>query len=141
MTMMDFQKTFDKVAIHLRKQGKAATVGAGCMYRTDEGLKCAVGCLIPDELYDARIEGVAFKIGSKFPDNPGNEIVALLMSLTGVSTREERNFLAELQVAHDEALLDGGLDAWREEMESIAERYALSFSALHDPLEQLEQRA
>jgi hypothetical protein len=28
-----------------------------CGYRTETGLMCAVGCLIPDELYDPEIEG------------------------------------------------------------------------------------
>ena len=27
-----------------------------CMYRTDDGNKCAIGCLIPDELYSEAME-------------------------------------------------------------------------------------
>lgn len=28
-----------------------------CVYRGDNGQKCAVGCLIPDEIYDTNMEG------------------------------------------------------------------------------------
>lgn len=30
---------------------------ASCVYRTEDGRKCAVGCLIPDTKYDPRFEG------------------------------------------------------------------------------------
>jgi hypothetical protein len=65
--MMTEQETFDKVARHLLKQGKQAKACFGllsaeprCAYRTPEGLTCAAGCLIPDELYDPQFEGSAF---------------------------------------------------------------------------------
>lgn len=49
------QKLFDAMLDHLRLQGQPAITpheaGAKCMYRTDNGLKCAIGALIPDELY------------------------------------------------------------------------------------------
>lgn len=32
--------------------------GGGCEYRTDDNRKCAVGCLIPDNLYAPQIEGL-----------------------------------------------------------------------------------
>ena len=62
---MNEQETFDNVALHLLKQGKKA-VGSYdgssysetvCKYRSKDGLKCAVGCLIPDEMYDPLMEG------------------------------------------------------------------------------------
>lgn len=55
---MSTQEIFDKVVTHLRKQGgKARDYEGVCMYRTKTGLKCAAGCLIPDEEYDPRMEG------------------------------------------------------------------------------------
>lgn len=46
------QEIFDRVAQHLRQQGAQATrAGGGCLYRTREGLMCAVGCLIPEDQY------------------------------------------------------------------------------------------
>ena len=54
---MTNQQIFNKVAKHLLKQGRRARDGNGCAYRGENGTKCAVGCLIPDALYDDRLEG------------------------------------------------------------------------------------
>lgn len=35
----------------------AKTKSGTCLYRTDDGRKCALGCLIPDDLYDPAFEG------------------------------------------------------------------------------------
>lgn len=42
---------------HLYKQGEAAisSCGGSCMYRTEEGLKCAAGCLITEDYYDNNV--------------------------------------------------------------------------------------
>lgn len=57
----DEQLVFDTVAEHLLKQGKQSlgdiTDVNACMYRNNEGLKCAAGCLIPDDQYTPDIEG------------------------------------------------------------------------------------
>lgn len=63
------QRTFDLVVAHLRKQGKKAfgkvpsLINPGCFlegyrYRTEDGLKCAAGCLIPDSKYSPDFENV-----------------------------------------------------------------------------------
>ena len=52
------QGIFDYVARHLFAQGKPAhRDGTGCAYRGSDGSKCAVGVLISDRAYTARIEG------------------------------------------------------------------------------------
>ncbi len=55
---MEPQKAFDTMVTHLRKQGEQSKVSEGtkCLYRSDMGLKCAVGCLIPDGDYDPEME-------------------------------------------------------------------------------------
>lgn len=57
----DEQLVFDTVAEHLLKQGKRCVLDntdtSACMYRNDEGLKCAAGCLIPDDQYTPELEG------------------------------------------------------------------------------------
>ena len=58
---MTDQEVFDKVVLALRKQGRKSTRLNGygqriCRYRGDYGRKCAAGHLIPDELYDRRME-------------------------------------------------------------------------------------
>lgn len=62
---MKAQEVFDTVVRHLAKQGRRAVVadadhGYVCRYHTPDGLKCAVGCLIPDDQYNPAIEGRMF---------------------------------------------------------------------------------
>lgn len=55
------QEIFDYVVAHLAKQGERAynkKTGA-CAYRTPDGKKCSVGCLLTDDLYAQVIEGNA----------------------------------------------------------------------------------
>lgn len=59
---MNKQETFDYVVMHLYRQGKPALSSNGhCDYRTDDGLMCAVGCLIPDSVYKVDMEG--YRVG------------------------------------------------------------------------------
>lgn len=71
---MNKQEIFDKVFTGLHHQGfqrsgdyergldGQAAIGANfdCMYRGPNGMKCAAGFVIPDELYTDTIEGVSF---------------------------------------------------------------------------------
>lgn len=70
--MLTAQQIFDKVVNHLRTQGRAAHApnGTGCMYRNDEGLSCAVGCLIPDSHYRPEFDdpGLIAQLIDKQPD-------------------------------------------------------------------------
>lgn len=97
MPMTD-QELFDKVAKHLLTQ-KIRSVGLyskgapvmQCMYRGPNGLKCAVGCIIPDELYDPSFEGKAInslKISNALID-------------AGIVSEGQILLLAELQSLHD----------------------------------------
>lgn len=53
----NMQKIFTKVATHMLTQMKRAETATGvCAYRGANGLMCAVGCLIPDELYSEDLE-------------------------------------------------------------------------------------
>ena len=64
---MTEQEVFDKVAPHLLTQQVAAygpnpnpgdeSQGKSCLYRGPNGTMCAVGCLIPDEVYNPVMEG------------------------------------------------------------------------------------
>jgi hypothetical protein len=57
-TTMTRQEIFNKVADHLLTQGKPALFDeiGDCAYRGQDGSMCAVGCLIPDELYTPEME-------------------------------------------------------------------------------------
>ena len=62
-TKLSVQEVFTKVATHLLTQKKKAqflNTSNGnmlCAYRTKEGLKCAIGCLITDAAYGPNLEG------------------------------------------------------------------------------------
>lgn len=53
---------FQKVKNHLLTQNKKSMDESGslCRYRGVNGLKCAIGCLIPDEVYYSNLEGCSF---------------------------------------------------------------------------------
>ena len=57
---MNKQEIFDKVYKHLLTQGRRSRLydveGGLCAYRSFDGLKCAVGCLIEDANYSASME-------------------------------------------------------------------------------------
>jgi len=99
---MNKQEIFDKVALHLLTQGVAAKKlvfiksSQFCSYWDQEtGLKCAIGCLIPEELYNKEMES-AGAICS-------NNLVCRALKLAGIDTEDEDmiTFLWELQQIHD----------------------------------------
>lgn len=51
------QEVFDQIATHLLNQNERSRDEYHlCLYRDDEGLKCAAGCLIGDDEYDEQFE-------------------------------------------------------------------------------------
>lgn len=70
-----------------------------CMYRTLEGNKCAIGCLIPDELYTRSIEGMGiedlFLKHTLIPKNLSEFLE------TEFSFEDRIEFLCYLQDLHD----------------------------------------
>lgn len=69
--------------------------GHRCLYRSSDGLKCAVGFLVPDELYDPKMEDLA--LGEIFDEHAAGEY--LKRKYPGL----EYEFLFKLQRVHDEA--------------------------------------
>lgn len=53
---MNNQEAFDIIVKHLRTQNAQSMINGVCKYRDLEGKKCAVGCLIPDDMYDLQME-------------------------------------------------------------------------------------
>ena len=131
---MTEQEIFDTVLAHLREQGKAAaTDDGGCRYRGADGTACAVGCLIPDELYDPVIEGLGVGriIEAVVPDYRQDQTQELLPILARIKNHigaEHLPLLNELQEAHDMGLYISGLDAWEEEMHRIACAFDLQYT-------------
>ena len=116
---MNNQQAFDTMVQHLRKQRRRSksTNEASCLYRGPGGLKCAIGALIPDELYDERMEG--------------KSINRLLIS--ECDTFPELSYLFE---GIDEQLLDGMQNIhdysepneWERRFELCAAEYNLNYT-------------
>lgn len=89
------------------------------MYRGPNGVKCAVGHLIPDEHYSPKLEGV------KVTHLPSE----LLRSVfAGVNP----DLLEAMQFVHDSYLPDdrgAPLDRWEEQMKLLAEMFDLTYTA------------
>lgn len=133
---MTKQEIFNKVWNHIHAQKRAATKlsefsQTECFYRLKDGdstLMCAAGCLIPDEIYDKRIENISIialadrarrvKDGhiEKVPVRVAKRVIE---ALGGV---ENLPLIARLQLAHDRILSCNTIGAWRKEMRQIAKR-------------------
>ena len=128
---MTEQEIFDTVLTHLREQGKAAaTDDGGCRYRGPDGTACAVGCLIPDELYDPVIEGLSVSqiIRAAVYLHDQAQARAPLTRITNHIGAEHLQLLQELQDAHDVYLSDSGMAAWEERMHWIARDFYLKYT-------------
>lgn len=56
MVGLNTSDIFRKVKRHLLTQNARAMKDGSCALRADDGLKCAIGCLIPDELYHQKLD-------------------------------------------------------------------------------------
>jgi hypothetical protein len=93
------QKIFNRVSQHLLKQKIAAKSEFGaCAYRGEEGLVCAIGCLISDKYYKRSFEGrnAAFA--------PVAKAVEKSLGVEGqiAKDRDMLSFLVNLQSIHDD---------------------------------------
>ncbi len=107
------QEIYDKVRKHLLTQNKKALnpEGTRCRYRaTSDGARCAIGCLIPDELYSLNMEGEGVSPG--FIDK---------YHLNDLFPVESFGLLRSLQATHD---LNYPCH-WKECLDIIANAYNL----------------
>ncbi len=118
------QEIFDKVAKHLFTQGCRSAeldedTDSACLYRGPEGRMCAVGVLIPDELYNTDMEymNAAYLIG-----NVGSPFPAWM--------KANENLLHSLQISHDRSHNWLNSEAMRERLRAVATQYALSSAVL-----------
>ena len=146
----NLQWIFDKVAAHLLIQKEKSEDFSRidqygkpeCRYRNADGLKCAVGCLIPDELYTSIIEGAGVHVLWYYKQNPDlliehkqESVKALLKILEdqlGELTERNVNLLTRLQGIHDEMKES----EWRNELKWVAFDYELSDEVLENGIRQ-----
>lgn len=119
------QEIFDAAAIGVIKQGRASVSGPGgkCLYRGPDGTKCAAGHLIPDEVYDCRMDD-----GETSFTDVSMKFKNVLPSY--MSTEHGRELILSLQCAHDDASALRYGPAFIEEfirgLERVSLRYGLS---------------
>lgn len=105
------QETFDTVVRHLRTQGCKSIADGACMYRGPDGLKCAVGCLIPDDDYRPEMESqAACALGS----------VGRLLHDLG----HDLSLINALQLVHD----SWNVENWESAFQETADRFGLRYS-------------
>lgn len=119
---MDAQTLFDTVAKHLMVQGRRAVTenGAVCQYRAPSGCKCAIGVLIPDELYDERMEGKGIpRLISELDSLDVNEGLAKFIKEV---LEPHFGLLHALQNVHDQC----DVTDWKSELRFVVDRFNLN---------------
>lgn len=80
---------------HLLKQGRPAMENGHCRYRTQDGLKCAIGGLIPDAKYEPAFDSLD---AVKFYAMP---LETLLERVFGIHDQDVLTAASHIQVVHD----------------------------------------
>ena len=138
------QEVFDKVARHLLTQNERSTISepindqirgmhirTWCAYRSPRGLKCAVGCIIPDDVYTPDIEGDSIRV---LIDRAAGASSRNGFSLTDKQTaffrdiQDSRHLLSKLQSMHDVE----DPSTWRRSLSTIARNFNLSDAVLEE---------
>lgn len=134
------QEIFDTVCDHLATQKKRASkASGGCYYRTEDGLKCAVGCLIPDALYDVRMDGC-------FEDSDADSYNGTFIQVAdgiraGIYSKElewmldHEALLSDLQTVHDDAVNWVNRHDMNRSLRRVARLHELDYSKVEPTIE------
>lgn len=129
------QQLFGTSALHLLTQN-AKSVGIvngaqSCQLHSKDGRRCAIGCLIPRDLYSSTLEGssildiLAAAGGStKFSDMEVQLTNRQAVYFSGWLGQED--LLYELQCTHDAF----EVEEWTERLQRIAKKYSLHFETV-----------
>lgn len=102
---MTNREIFDIVKNHLLAQNSQSLASSGiCAYRGVHGAKCAIGCLIPDDIYDPIFEGMGVTDWNLVDDNrPGRPTAfkAVLKQIFADADLQTHFLLRDLQGCHD----------------------------------------
>lgn len=132
---MNRQEIFDTVVTNLLKQGKRSfgpykpnayryaecNLISVCLYRSPDGSKCAVGWLIPDELYVPQLENMMV------PTNGEENDVSHVLTKAGIS-KDDFYFLYRLQRVHDSC----DVENWDVGFSKIAQEYGLAMPSSNE---------
>lgn len=114
---MNAQQIFNTVAAHLFAQGKQSkNLESGCcLYRGPGDTMCAVGCLIPDDVYDKRMENWSVRT-----------VISRYEALYRLGPHER--LLDLLQTTHDHDQNWASTPAMHGALSNVAENQSLDFS-------------
>jgi len=123
---MNKQRIFDIISDHLLTQGKQSmrTIvdidginedEPQCAYRGEDGMKCALGILMPDEAYNETLEGGTVV---------GLHIQDAIYEETGPLSRGDLSFLDAMQRCHDQMGVIHS-EWWPNRLKNLAEVYEL----------------
>lgn len=119
------QEAFDKAAHHLLTQmERAANSDHVCYYRTEDQTKaCAIGGLIPDNLYDPEIDNNHTDASVGLED-----LLANYSQIAGLFIHCDEDFLADLQGLHDAY----EPHEWNQRLYDLAQEWDLNDNILND---------
>ena len=128
---MNRQEIFDKVITHLvtqKVQSRTNSDWGGCAYRGENGLSCAVGCLISDEDYRPEMD-------DSDVIEMGTDIGAILNVFPHLPEwmRLNRDLLSDLQGIHDtdyDTAFSFSDDDFREDVIHVANAHNLKVEHL-----------
>lgn len=115
---MNTQEVFTKVATHLLTQKVKAKSGQTCAYRSGDGLKCAVGCLIEDDEYMPEMEGHIVEGLFTLAKTSDNSKLKSFYERLG----QHQRILTDLQDVHDA----WNTEDWRRGLHEVANTYGLT---------------
>lgn len=111
---MTNQEVFNRVWERAKDKRKAELPNGKCRYRTECGLACFVGALIPDEIYSTSME-------EKSAWTLFQEHLSIVDLFDGVDQR----LIEDLQEVHDDRCTEG----WEAELIDLASVYNLTVPA------------
>lgn len=125
------QEIFDKSATHLLRQGRKSlgfarddSQSKTCLYRGNDGCKCAAGVFIPDEEYDRTMEGVRW---GTWLSNPESTDSLGMRRLRPIIIRHGHiKLISKLQDIHDTR----EPCEWRTHLAALAKNLGLSTAAI-----------
>ncbi len=114
---MNLQQAYNDIKIHLLTQMEKSMGDVSCMYRSESGLSCAVGCLIPDSKIKRLMEGrSASNLVGRF-----QELHEFIL-FDDVSINESINFISSMQKIHD----NYNVHVWEHQLSLVAKEYGLA---------------
>ena len=117
---MDTQTAYENIRAYFSREGAvlAKSEQGFCSYRTTEGNKCAVGALIPDEMYVSDMEcGMVYDLLEEFPivkdylRGVDESFLIKAQSLHDHDASDAPNFVARLDFLADQFELELHPDA------------------------------